>query len=65
MRIVVDSLPDSPRECLFSYVDPRDNLYVCSLRAYIEEADVKDTGYKPKCICKDVSRCEKLCVEML
>ena len=61
MKIYVDSYPESPRDCLFSKLEPRGDFYVCTLREYIEEADDRNNGYKPKCICKDVSKCEKLC----
>ena len=62
MKIYVDSYPESPRDCLFSKFEPRGDFYVCTLREYIEEADDRDTGYKPNCICKHVNKCEKLCL---
>lgn len=61
MKICVDNYPKNTRECLFSKLEPRGDFYVCTLRSYIEEADYKDNGYKPTCICKDVNKCEKLC----
>ena len=63
MRIVVDSYPKSPRECLFSKLVDGGDYYICTLREYIPEADRKDSGYKPKCICKNVANCKHLVQE--
>lgn len=67
MRIVVDRLPDTPRECLFSKKIrvKGDTAYACCLRKYIEEADTLNDGYKPECLCKNVSNCDKLALEVL
>ena len=61
MKIYVDSYPESPRDCLFSKLEPHGDFYVCTLREYIEEADDRDNGYKPKCICRNVNHCKHLC----
>ena len=63
MKVFVDSYPESPRDCLFSKQVAYKNyepVYACTLREYIEEADEKDNGYKPKCLCKNVNNCDKL-----
>ena len=54
MKIVVDKLPETPRDCLFSELTIH-NMYVCMLRPYIEKVD-----NKPKCICKSVDKCDIL-----
>ena len=65
MKVFVDSYPESPRDCLFSKkIEGHSTMYECTLRPYIEEADVKDIGYKPRCICKNVNNCEHLCKMM-
>ena len=56
MKIVVDKLPESPRDCLFSELIPHAvGVYGCLLRGYIEKVDSK-----PKCLCKDVKFCDRL-----
>ena len=65
MKVLVTKKPREPKECLFSEFDPRCRLYVCTLREYIPEADERDTGYKPICLCKDCDKCSKLEVQML
>ena len=60
MHILVTEMPETPRDCLFSKLEPRGDFYVCTLREYIEEADDRNIGYKPKCICKNVSNCSHL-----
>jgi hypothetical protein len=63
MKILVTEMPESPRDCLFSKQVAFNNyepVYACNLREYIEEADDKDNGYKPKCLCKNCSHCKKL-----
>lgn len=67
MKIYVDSYPESPRDCLFSKQIAFKNyepVYACTLREYIPEADEKNDGYKPKCICKNVNKCKHLCKMM-
>lgn len=57
MKIIVDEMPESPRDCPFSErreAGPH-RVYVCNLRPYIEEA-----GEKPRCLCKNVENCERL-----
>lgn len=53
MKIVVDKLPESPKQCPFSEVTHQG--YGCTLRPYIEHIN-----HKPKCICKDVKYCDRL-----
>ena len=60
MKVLVTEMPETPRDCIFSQLDLRCRLYVCTLREYIPEADERDTGYKPTCLCKDCSKCDKL-----
>lgn len=60
MRIVVDSYPKNVRDCLFSELMDNGDYYICTLREYIPEADIKDRGYKPRCICKGVDKCKHL-----
>ena len=60
MKVLVTEMPETPRDCLFSELDPRCRLYVCTLRECIPEADERDTGYKPSCVCKDCSKCNML-----
>lgn len=56
MKIVVDKMPETPRDCLFSeQVQNRAGVYACTLRPYIEEA-----GCKPKCLCKNTGECDRL-----
>lgn len=66
MRIIVDELPKTPRECIFSRVKYFGDkaIYICGLHQYIPEADKKDDGYKPECICKSVSSCNLLAREV-
>lgn len=64
MRILVDSYPKSVRDCLFSKLADAGDYYICTLREYIPEADVRDHGYKPTCICKGVDGCEHLIHEI-
>ena len=67
MRIVVDRMHDTPRDCLFSekVTVHGDTFYRCMLRPYIEEADRNDNGYKPMCVCRNTSNCNNLALEML
>lgn len=60
MKVLVTEMPETPRDCLFSEFEPRGDFYFCTLRGYIPEADERDTGYKPKCICKNCVLCSKL-----
>ena len=60
MKVIVDAMPQEPKDCLFSEYHPLGDFYVCTLRQYIAAADEKDTGYKPKCICRDCSKCDNL-----
>lgn len=61
MKVLVTEKPETPKDCLFSELDLRSKeLYVCTLREYIPEADSRDVGYKPICICRDCSKCDKL-----
>lgn len=62
MKVLVTEIPREPKDCLFSEHDPRGgrDFYVCTLREYIPEADERDTGYKPKCICRSCETCKKL-----
>ena len=64
MKVVVTKMPETPRDCLFSelstYMKSGTRVYVCTLRTYIPEADYKENGFKPVCICKDCSKCDKL-----
>lgn len=49
MKIVVDKLPESSEDCLFSHKDILRNhreVYVCSLHTYVPQV-----GCKPNCIC--------------
>lgn len=55
MKIIVDELPETPRDCPFSLLDLRCNMYVCQLRPFREEA-----GGKPRCVCKSVVNCDQL-----
>lgn len=58
MKIVVDKLPEIPRDCLFSELIPYSvGVYGCTLKGYIEKVDGK-----PKCLCKSVDKCDKLVV---
>lgn len=54
MKIIVDKLPETPKECLFSQRNVEYG-YICQLRPYIPEA-----RGKPACVCKDCSKCECL-----
>lgn len=63
MKVVVTEMPKEPKECLFSELDVRCGLYICTLREYIPKADVRDNGYKPKCLCKHCETCN--CLEVL
>ena len=67
MRIVVDRMPDTPRDCLFSekITVHGDTFYRCTLRPYIEDADIRSGGYKPLCVCRNTSNCNNLALEML
>ena len=62
MKVLVTEMPQEPKDCLFSELDPRGGsyFYVCTLREYLPLADEKDMGYKPRCVCKDCSKCSKL-----
>lgn len=62
MKVLVTEMPEIPKDCLFSELDVRggSDFYVCNLREYIPEADYKDNGYKPRCICKSCGKCDKL-----
>lgn len=62
MKIVVTEMPETPRDCLFSELDIRGGIdfYACTLREYLPEADERNTGYKPRCVCKDCSKCTLL-----
>ena len=59
MKIIVDKLPETPRDCLFSELIPHTvGVYSCTLRPYIKKIDSK-----PKCICKSVDTCDILKLE--
>lgn len=62
MKILVNEMPETPKDCLFSQLDLRGgkDFYVCTLRAYIPEADIKENGYKPSCVCRNCSKCNML-----
>ena len=60
MKVLVNEMPQEPKDCLFSEFEPRGGIYVCTLREYIPEADERGSGYKPRCICKSCDKCEKL-----
>ena len=56
MKIIVDKLPETPRDCLFSQeIENHAGMYGCTLRPYIEKVDGK-----PNCICKSVNKCDCL-----
>lgn len=56
MKIIVDKMPETPKECMFSELIPHAmGVYNCSLRPYIEKIDSK-----PKCLCKNVDKCDRL-----
>ena len=56
MKIIVDKLPETPRDCLFSELIPHSvGVYGCTLRGYIEKLDSK-----PRCLCKSVDKCNNL-----
>ena len=58
MKIIVDKLPETPRDCLFSELIPHGvGVYSCTLRAYIDKVDSK-----PRCLCKSVDKCDNLIV---
>ena len=59
MKILVNEMPQEPKDCLFSEYELRGEFYVCKLRQYIPEADRTGSGYKPRCIC-NCSNCENL-----
>lgn len=46
MKIVVDKMPETPKDCLFSELSPG-FAYMCKLE-------------KPKCVCKNTGKCNKL-----
>ena len=54
MKIIVDKLPETPRDCLFSE-SITIGKYGCILRPYNETVKCK-----PKCICESVDKCDKL-----
>lgn len=54
MKIYVDHMPDSPRDCAFSRRDVEYGYY-CMLNPYHEKL-----GAKAPCLCQDVSRCKLL-----
>ena len=60
MKILVDELPKEPKDCVFSVLEIRGGTYTCTLRQYLPEADERGSGYKPRCICKDCGKCDKL-----
>lgn len=53
MKILVDKLPETPKDCLFS--ETTSIGYICVLRPYIEKI-----RHKPKCVCKSVEHCDRL-----
>ena len=54
MKIYVDHMPESPRDCVFSCYNVEYGFY-CRLNPYHKELDTK-----APCLCKDVSFCELL-----
>lgn len=60
MKVVVTEMPEEPKDCLFSEFHLGSGMYLCTLRAYIPEADRRDSGYKPKCVCRSCDKCDKL-----
>ena len=62
MKILVDKLPESPRDCLFSETlgTGKYTGYYCILKMYIARADYLNRGYKPKCLCRNVTNCPHL-----
>lgn len=56
MKIVINKMPKTPRDCLFSELIPHSvGVYGCTLRGYIEKIDGK-----PRCLCKSVDKCDRL-----
>lgn len=53
MKIIVDKLPKTPRDCMFSELTPHG--YICILKPYIEKVN-----HKPTCLCKSVDKCDRL-----
>ena len=63
MKIVVDEMPKSVKECLFSMPKKLSNgdiIYGCSLHEYIEDYKTDVSLHKPVCLCKDVNLCNRL-----
>lgn len=59
MKIIVDEMPETPRDCLFSEEKRLgDNFtgYICTLRFDIPGKKPKNT----QCLCKDTKFCECL-----
>lgn len=54
MKIIIDKMPETPRDCIFSESISTGG-YVCTLRPYIEKIQ-----NKPKCLCKDIKHCDRL-----
>ena len=54
MKIIVDKMPETVKDCPFSESIPIGG-YGCILKPYIEKLNCK-----PKCICKSVDKCDKL-----
>ena len=62
MKIVVDKMPTSPKDCLFSERIVTGHVvgevYGCNLRPVVEKFDSK-----PRCLCKSVENCT--CLEVV
>ena len=54
MKVIVDKLPENPRECLFSQLNVEYG-YMCMLRPY-----TGDAHRKPQCLCKGINHCDCL-----
>lgn len=54
MKIVVDKMPETPKDCMFSESIVV-GTYACMLRPYIDKVKCK-----PSCLCKDVTKCDRL-----
>lgn len=57
MKIIVTSMPDTPKQCLFSEENLMMGLetYICTLKQ-----DIPGKHKNSPCICKDTKRCECL-----
>lgn len=67
MKIIVDRMPDSPRDCLFSKYKQAGSrvVYVCTLCEYVPENDTTGDGFKCGRRCMDTKNCPYLELEIL